>query len=556
MNDINVLYHKEIITLNKGETRTITLRPNFSIPASDAVIVGISGFDFSFGSGTDHHVKHVFLNAEHKISSTKAQNDTLEIKVSCGMYDNSKHHATSTSIALCAVILNQKVKDDPIEIKAIRSFGMVFDDDDHHVQNVGASSQGAFMEDYSGHEARGEVCVDTLNINADILAEMQKNGIYFINSFYMSNNTDHHISQLSVNVDAAGTKTFVMSDKSDNRAAYKQCSVNNEKTPDTLLRIMNVSLHGTNRNLKANSDKIGNLVESHIQGVAKYNKHYILTHNNKGYSTGRFIIVQADGKGFSTMAIPFDGYNHPGGVQRYKNYLVVALEDANNSKSMILFYKMDDLAINNKPTLCEGTTIKRYKRTDPLSGVEIGTNEAAAAVGVCFDAENNQYIVGVYNPHEPPSASSNDSVKAYLDIYEAKAKNGKGETIELDSAVFERKKTVHFGFNTGQGIGLIRDNDGELYLLKFKSPFEKTNNVDAINIYRISKSEVKKHNGIPLHSFEKVACRHMYTSPGGTTGEVHFRWGTGLEVADDGAVTLLATRRNCLGGWVWINDFT
>lgn len=556
MSDIKVFYHRDTITVNKGKTKRISLYPDFSIPRSDAVIVGVSGFDFSFGSGTDHHVKHIFLNTEYYIASTNFQNDTLIIELSYGMYDDSDNHVSSAKFELCAVILDQKIENKSVEIKAIRSFGMVFDDGDHHVQNIGASSHGAFMEDYSGHEARGEVCVNSLNINTNILKEMQSNGIYFINSFYISNNADHHISRISVNVDASGKKNLIMADKSGNNAAYTHCSVNNEKTPDTLLRIMSLSLHGTNRNLKANSDKIGNLVESHIQGVAKYNKHYILSHNNKGYSTGRFIIVQADGNGFSTMAIPFDGYNHPGGVQRYKNYVLVALEDADNSKSMILFYNMDDLAINNKPTLCENATIKRYKRLDPLGSKEVGTNEAAAAVGVCFDTKNNRYVVGVYNPHEPPKASSNNSVKAYLDIYEAAAVDDTGNSIELGDAKFERKKTVHFGFNTGQGVGLIYDSDEELYLLKFKSPFENGNNVDAINIYRIYKSSKETYNGIPLHGFEKVACRHMFTSPGGSTGEVHFRWGTGLDVADDGTVTLLATRRNCLGGWVWINDFT
>jgi len=308
--------------------------------------------------------------------------------------------------------------------------------------------------------------------------------------------------------------------------------------------------------LKANSDHIGNLVESHIQGVAEYNKHYVLSHNNKGYSTGRLIIVQADGKGFSTMATPFEHYNHPGGMQRYKNYLLVALEDAAYSKSRILFYNMSKLATKNKPTLCENVTIQRYRRTDPLTGKEIGTDEGAAAVGICFDTKNKRYVVGVYNPHEPPKEASDSSVKAYLDIYEANALDSEGKTIELDNAVFERTKTVHFGFNTAQGIGMIYDGNGELYLLKFKSPMEDGNNVDAINIYRIYKSSKGTYNGIPLHGFEKVACRHMYTSNGDTTADIHFRWGTGLEVAEDGTVTLLATRRNCLGGRVWINDFT
>jgi hypothetical protein len=74
---------------------------------------------------------------------------------------------------------------------------------------------------------------------------------------------------------------------------------------------------------------IPNMVESHVQGVARYGNYLLLSHNNKGYSQGFIIVLNMKSmKMVHKIDTPDEHYNHPGGMQVIGDYLMVPVENS------------------------------------------------------------------------------------------------------------------------------------------------------------------------------------------------------------------------------------
>lgn len=118
-------------------------------------------------------------------------------------------------------------------------------------------------------------------------------------------------------------------------------------------------------------------VTSHVQGVARYNNYFIMTHNSESSSAdcGSIVVISEEKKKAVYRINTSDKrYGHPGGIQQIGDYLAVSLE--NNSKSLIRFYDLSQMSDTDKypPLLLDANIVR--------------DNKTAGAVGITTCSEN------------------------------------------------------------------------------------------------------------------------------------------------------------------------
>lgn len=263
---------------------------------------------------------------------------------------------------------------------------------------------------------------------------------------------------------------------------------------------------------------VANMVESHVQGVARYKNYDLLTHNNKGYSKGFIVVINRDDeKMVYKFDTPKEHFNHPGGLQVVGDYAAVAVENSSYDESYIYFYHLDKMNDKDEPDRLD------YK---------IHRNSGAGAVGITdFDNDGVRYYW--------LAVLSGKKVTFYL---------SNGLLLSDPDISFSKKFDDNLNKDDYQGIALVTDQDNKIYLIGFRSESEFTSYKDKVVLYSIDTDE---------EIIDKGKDRQMTTHHGDIKGQagVHFRWGAGLQVTDDTKLKFFATQRNFTGGKVFTNTF-
>lgn len=481
------------------------------------VLIGFDKFKFSYGDKTDHHVKELGLSIASNLDG-----ELLKCTVKGVLSDGSKHKMETGNVRVSIVAYADESTEDAVPVSALQSFNLKFSGDDHHIGRYAVSKNGSFMEDGSGHQADCSYSMSSVTLIPHAAIEkMKSENVHFISRFGMGMyNGDHHISHTGIEINRNGDKiTYDMSDKQGNHAECNFCKFDvADNGEDTFFdKILKLDIKGKEKTIAGNAD-VPNIVESHIQGVVKYENYYIMSHNNKGYSKGVFVVSDGDKK-YEQFDSYDEHYNHPGGMQRYESYMLVGVEDSSHKKSYIRLYNLSCMSLDKLPRMEESFAIER-------------SSTGTCALGIC--KLKDQYIIAAYAPH---------GNTASIDFYTASADK------ELPQATFTQLCSIKTEHASYQNIALYAEQDGTIYLVGFRSD-GGTSEIDYIDLFEAE----MKSNAVELQA---IYTRHLYTEQGSTLGTdgVHFRWGAGLEMDGNGNIMLLATQRNFVGRKTAINEF-
>lgn len=484
------------------------------------VLVGFDKFDFSYNNKndknedtnkTDHHVRELGLNIDPVLNG-----ESLKCTVKGVFNDNSGNKMKTGSVRVSVVAYDAgESLSDAMPVSALQGFNFKYDKKDHHVGRYAICKNEGFMEDNSENQAVLNTCKRSpvTMVPRAVYDAMRSEDIHFINSFGMGmKNGDHHVSHTGIEICKDGVR-YDLWDKEKNHAEFNFCEFDVSEGGEFPDEIIKLSIKGNE--ISVAGGMVNADIDCHIQGIVKYNNLYVMSHN-KSDSKGFFLV---SGKDKYLKFNSYDmGYSHPGGMQRYENYMLVGAENSSHKESIIRLYDLSGMSLDKKPQICEDFKIER----------ETGT----CSVGIC--RLNNTYVIAAYAPHG--NYATVDFYTAPADEKLCKTEFGKisaTANIENDSDY--------------QNIALYADQNGTMYFVGFRS---HSNHIDYIDLYKV---EIQDKTAI----FQTVFIRHVCTSHHNPVREfgVHFRYGAALETDSNGNIMVLATQRNFEIGKVLLNEF-
>lgn len=501
--------HKDVSL--QGKEDVFELKFGF-VPSE--VLIGFDKFKFSYGDKTDHHVKELGLSI-----ASKLEDKLLKCTVKGVLSDGSKHKMETGNVRVSIIAYADESTEDAVPVSALQSFNLKFSGDDHHIGRYAVSKNGSFMEDGSGHQADCSYSMSPVTLIPHAAIEkMKSENVHFISRFGMGMyKGDHHVSHTGIEIAGNEDKiTYDLSDKQGNHAECNFCEFDvADNGEDTFFdKILKLNVKGKKITIAGNAN-VPNIAASHIQGVVKYENYYIMSHNNKGYSKGVFVV--SDGDKYKQFDSYDEHYNHPGGMQRYESYMLMGVENSAHDSSYIRLYNLSGMSLDKLPRMEESFAIERSS---------MGT----CALGIC--KLQDQYIIAAYAPHDGTAS---------IDFYTASAE------VELPQAAFTQLCSIETEYVSYQNIALYAEQDGTMYLVGFRSDDDT---IDYIDLFEVE----MKSSTIELRA---IYTRHLYTEQGSIIGiaGVHFRWGAALEMDGNGNIMLLATQRNFVGRETAINEF-
>lgn len=484
------------------------------------VLVGFDKFDFSYNNKndknedtnkTDHHVRELGLNIDPVLNG-----ESLKCTVKGVFNDNSGNKMKTGSVRVSVVAYDAgESLSDAMPVSALQGFNFKYDKKDHHVGRYAICKNEGFMEDNSENQAVLNTCKRSpvTMVPRAAYDAMRLEGIHFINSFGMGmKNGDHHVSHTGIEICKDGVK-YDLWDKEKNHAEFNFCEFDVPEGGEFPDKIIKLGIKGNE--ISVAGGMVNADIDCHIQGIVKYNNLYVMSHN-KSDSKGFFLV---SGKDKYLKFNSYDmGYSHPGGMQRYENYMLVGAENSSHKESIIRLYDLSGMSLDKKPQICEDFKIERKTGT--------------CSVGIC--RLNNTYVIAAYAPH---------GNYATVDFYTAPAdeKLSKTEFGKISATANIENDSDY------QNIALYADQNGTMYFVGFRS---HSNHIDYIDLYKV---EIQDKTAI----FQTVFIRHVCTSHHNPVREfgVHFRYGAALETDSNGNIMVLATQRNFEIGKVLLNEF-
>ncbi|MCD8131052.1 MAG: hypothetical protein LUE16_07210 [Lachnospiraceae bacterium] len=250
-------------------------------------------------------------------------------------------------------------------------------------------------------------------------------------------------------------------------------------------------------------------------------RYFIVAHDNQkdDEAFGYLVIFKESPSAVDPIIVETPtGYNHPGSFQILGNYLFLPVENYKASypdgdyKSMVCVYDLAPLANGNAPVLLENT--KNYFK-DHKAGM-LGVTDEWLAI--------------------------HDNSDFYL--YRIVLFDGRDDgTLQLESY-----NSGDCSLDSFQGIGLVKETTGALYLIGFCSDYGlSTTFEDKIVLYRIETDGQNSHFVVLDKEEYDVSTDHGKGVGGWLS--IHFRYGGGVYLYSDypegpGHIVCLGTGRN------------
>jgi hypothetical protein len=266
-------------------------------------------------------------------------------------------------------------------------------------------------------------------------------------------------------------------------------------------------------------------VSSHVQGIARYANRIYLTHNCASDTRGLILVLDAQSRKLISQTFTnLEGFNHPGGIQRYGGTLAVAIENADATESYVAFYDL-------LPTLSNPSQPPQML-PNVLSRNGVGTGAVGLTRYTSSEGESCFMIV----------AFNNGATDFYVSAQPP------GSSLQAPTLLFSAKLA-----NTDyQGVSLFTAPNSaggdDVYLVGFRTADYIKNDYMDLMWVDLEHEIVSQ----PLAS-EHMTCVHGWII--GVAG-VHFRYAGGLDVDDTtGGLSALAGQRNFVEDYWNMNTF-
>lgn len=291
---------------------------------------------------------------------------------------------------------------------------------------------------------------------------------------------------------------------------------------DLVASFVGISKDGENHRYSG-EPKISDMTQSHIQGAGPWKNYLVLAHNDNTDEHGYIMVVNRDSQKLK-YKFRTPNYNHPGGCQVIGDFMIVAIENGDYSKSRLRFYDLSAMSDSTHPTLLETPNIYN------------GHGAGSAGITNYQDSVLQYYVIASVDDDKLTTYRSNGGVPL-------------GDPTLTFTKGADRQDLA----DSYSSVGLVTDERQDLWLLGFRSkgtPNESmpTSYADYVDLYQIDRAT--------LLAGPRLKTRHMYThgDPRGVGG-VHFRWAGALQVRSNTELEFYAMQRNFVGGETHSNTF-
>lgn len=285
-----------------------------------------------------------------------------------------------------------------------------------------------------------------------------------------------------------------------NQARLKDIEATFDAMPKKASKDNTVYLNGASRYLSL----------GHIQGLATYNNKTLISAN---VDNGK-IFIFSDNQYEKALNTP-EGYTHPSGMQVVEEYLVLGIQSDDYIKNKVYCFPCD----------AGNFSLSGFELSIPnLRSPENPNGQSCPSVGITTfeDKDGKQRYILII---------SGDGKST---IYESNLTN-KGLSSELKFT--QKIQTTDISV---QGIQLLTQQDGQIYIIPFDSKPIKTLGVttsykDYINLYRYDYN---------INSITALKKEHISTYHPDSLGlfGVHCRWGAGVKVKNQTLTCIISER--------------
>ena len=533
---MNYKYFNLPIDLTTRNTETKTIKIPFKVNEEN-ILFGFKKFQIGYGS-KDHHVRDIKMKMALSYVSYNASENATTVKIDyrADINDDSGHHMDDGKLEIVVVAHDVTGAEELETITALQSFDVGFDED-HHVFAYAVTRPNTYITDINHHISYGNSVFKDYCVPSEVLKKMRDDKAFICAGFTISaEDDDSHVKETGLTIEDDGSVDYKLVDKKKNHAYKPLCNCEYNTYVDGnknsyVSQLFRMSLSGKQKDKKGNADVL-NIAESHVQGILRYGNYYICSHNNKGYSKGHMVIIGEND--YQDIETSIEHFNHPSGIQRMDDYMIMGIENSEHSRSYVYLYNIAGLSLSNLPKRIENFEIYRK-------------NAGTTATGICKDESRKKYIVAAYDMHK----SDNNTDGSTFDFYEIGYKDGedlKSKQVKLSSPSYSIKKD----FSDCQNISLYYDPIVKKnYLVAFTTTSEGLSYKDCMEVYELLVDERK---------LKSVAKFHLKTDHGAIIGidGVHVRWGASQDIVFENGVAkphVITCSRNFVAKNLTINIF-
>jgi len=288
------------------------------------------------------------------------------------------------------------------------------------------------------------------------------------------------------------------------------------KVPDVPAKFETIEAKGTGKGEQSYYKNLPNVSSKlHMKHVQGYTRAYLksgiiasfFTHTDghtimTNYSTD--VVIHKYQRTGST-------YDHPGGIQSIGQYLFIPYEE--DGKSVVVVEDIEN-------SLSE---VNRFSFNHKAGAVGI-TDFTITTITNTNDTNKKSYYLLLVG----------DDDKYYAYIAEV------SDSISISGLTFTSAEYFTLKDVNCQGFGLVTDTNNNVYMIATHARGSGAPYHDEVHLVRI-KINIDS-GGKKSVSHEKLKTKQLESSDGGPEG-IHFRWGAGIFIRNDGTFDLLATRK-------------
>ena len=252
----------------------------------------------------------------------------------------------------------------------------------------------------------------------------------------------------------------------------------------------------------------------HLQGIQylshKQNEYYLVSGSSSSYSYYSIIKTGDQNAVISINKLLDKPFKHAGGFQINNNLMAIGIEDNEaKDKSKVYVFRIDDP--ENPPK-------------EPLSIIKRTGNPkraTAGSIGICEVASSILVVVGDWDSE-------------HLDFYTMdKEKPNKARLkYSLDSKEVDKSEWIDENYLSYQNVNILHDSTGLLYLVGMTSNILRENVLDLFEL--------------KTKDFTSFELKKIYSRKFPSNDQTTFRWGSGVYLDKNGAVTITSCSEHFL----------
>jgi len=252
----------------------------------------------------------------------------------------------------------------------------------------------------------------------------------------------------------------------------------------------------------------------HLQGIQylrhNQNEYYVVSGSSSSYSYYSIVKKGDQNTVVSVNKLLDKPFKHAGGFQIQNNLMAIGIEDNEaKDKSKVYIFQIDDP--ENLPK-------------EPLAIIErVGNPKRATAgsIGICV--VDNTILVAV-----------GDWDSEHLDFYTIDKEKPNKSTLKysLDSKEVDKSEWIDENYLSYQNVNIVKGATGALYLVGMTSNLLRENVLDLFEL--------------KTKDFSSFELKKIYSRKFPSNDQTTFRWGSGVYLDQNGAVTIMACSENIL----------